>query len=328
MKIPDSDCLSVVAVIIPCYKVRKHILDVIRRIGPEVSKVYVVDDECPEHSGIYVEKNCEDTRVKVIFNKKNLGVGGAVISGYEAALADGAEILVKIDGDGQMPPELLPNFIAPIQERIADYTKGNRFYSFYNVRTMPKVRLLGNAVLSFMTKISSGYWSIFDPTNGYTAIHKTALNRIDLKNVSKRYFFESDMLVKLGAERAVVIDIPMDAVYADEESGLNIKKIVPEFIKKHAFESIKRLVYTYFIRDFSLSSINLLFGLILIAFGTFFGSWKWIESSSSGHFASSGTVILAALPILLGFQMLLSFLAYDIGNQPKNPLSSLLKIKK
>ena len=327
MMIPNSECLSFVAVIIPCYKVRKHILDVIQRIGPEVKRIYVVDDECPEHSGIFVENNCEDTRVKVLFNKNNLGVGGAVIAGYEAALADGAEIMVKIDGDGQMSPELLPNFIAPIQERTADYTKGNRFYSFYNVRTMPKVRLLGNAVLSFMTKISSGYWSIFDPTNGYTAIHKTVLNRIELKNISKRYFFESDMLVKLGAERAVVIDIPMDAVYADEISGLNVKNIVPEFVKKHAFETIKRIIYTYFIRDFSLASVNLIFGLLLITFGSIFGILKWIESSSSGHFASSGTVILAALPILLGFQMLLSFLAYDIGNQPKNPLSSLLKNK-
>lgn len=317
-----------VAAIIPCYKVRKHILDVIRRIGPEVSKVYVVDDECPEFSGMYVQENCKDDRVKVLFNKKNMGVGGAVIVGYQAALADGVEIMVKIDGDGQMAPELLQNFIAPIQDGIADYTKGNRFYSFYNVRTMPNIRLFGNAVLSFMTKISSGYWSIFDPTNGYTAIHKTALKRLDLKNISNRYFFESDMLVKLGAERAVVVDVPMEALYADEQSGLHIRKIVPEFIKKHAFESIKRLIYGYLIRDFSIASVNLIFGLLLVVFGTTFGIWKWIVSASSGELASSGTVILAAMPILLGFQFLLSFLAYDIGNQPRIPLLSLLKVQK
>lgn len=316
---------NLVAVVIPSYRVRKHILDVICRIGAEVCKIYVVDDACPEQSGCFVEQECHDPRVKVLYNEKNRGVGGAVMAGYRAALADGMTIMVKIDGDGQMAPELLPNFITPLLEQRADYAKGNRFYSFYNVRAMPNMRLFGNAVLSFMTKVSSGYWSIFDPTNGYTAIHRAALVRLDLKNVSERYFFESDMLVKLGSERAVVIDIPMEAVYADEESGLRISKIVPEFIKKHSFESLKRLVYTYLIRDFSLASINLVIGLLLIAFGTSFGAWKWVESVSSGQVASSGTVILSALPIILGFQLLLSFLAYDIANQPRIALCSLLR---
>lgn len=313
-----------VAVVIPCYKVRKHVLEVISRIGPEVSAIYAVDDACPEQSGQFIERTCKDSRVKVLYNEKNKGVGGAVITGYRAALADGKEIIVKIDGDGQMAPELLPNFIVPILDRQADYTKGNRFYSFYNVRSMPRMRLWGNAVLSFMTKISSGYWNIFDPTNGYTAIHRSVLGRIDLKNVSERYFFESDMLVKLGAERAVVIDIPMEAVYADEESNLRVSKIVPEFFKRHCFESVKRLIYTYLIRDFSLASVNLILGILLMAFGTVFGGVKWFESVTSGHVASAGTVILSALPIILGFQLLLSFLAYDIANQPRIPLSRLL----
>lgn len=316
---------AAVAVVIPCYKVRKHVLDVIRRIGPDVSKIYAVDDACPEQSGRFIELECRDPRVKVLYNDKNRGVGGAVIAGYRAAMADGMAIMVKIDGDGQMAPELLPDFIAPLQELRADYAKGNRFYSFHNVRAMPRVRLFGNAVLSFMTKISSGYWSIFDPTNGYTAIHRSALARIDLKNVSERYFFESDMLVKLGAERAVVIDIPMDAIYADEESGLRISKIVPEFIGKHGAESIKRIIYTYLLRDFSLASLNLVFGLLLLIFGGSFGVWNWVESISSGQVASSGTVILSALPIILGFQLLLGFLAYDIANQPRIPLSSLIR---
>ena len=313
-----------VAVVIPCYKVRKHVLNVIHRIGPEVRAIYAVDDACPEQSGQFIEQTCQDPRVKVLYNDINKGVGGAVITGYRAALADGMEIVVKIDGDGQMAPELLPNFITPILDRQADYTKGNRFYSFYNVRSMPRLRLWGNAVLSFMTKISSGYWNTFDPTNGYTAIHRSVLARIDLKNVSERYFFESDMLVKLGAERAVVIDIPMEAIYADEESNLHVAKIVPEFFKKHCFESVKRLIYTYLIRDFSLASVNLILGMLLMVFGTVFGALKWVESITSGHVASAGTVILSALPIMLGFQLLLSFLAYDIANQPRIPLSRLL----
>ncbi len=314
-----------IAVVIPSYKVKAHVLDVIRRIGPEVERIYAVDDACPQQSGRFIQENCSDPRVKVVFNEVNLGVGGAVVAGYRAALADGMDVMVKIDGDGQMAPELLPDFVEPIRNFLADYTKGNRFYSFYNVRSMPRMRLFGNAVLSFMTKISSGYWSIFDPTNGYTAIHRTVLSRIDLDNLARRYFFETDMLVKLGAERAVVLDIPMEAVYADEESGLKISRIVPEFMRKHAFESIKRVIYSYLIRDFSFASVSLVFGLLLMGGGLSFGAVEWIHSVRSGHVASSGTVILAALPIILGFQLLLSFLAYDISNQPRIPLLQLLR---
>jgi len=317
-----------IAVIIPCYKVKKMVLGVIRRIGPEVALIYAVDDACPDESGRFIMENCTDPRVKVVFNIQNMGVGGAVIAGYKAALADGATILVKIDGDGQMPPELLSDFVEPIMHHEADYTKGNRFYSYYNVRTMPKVRLFGNAVLSFMTKMSSGYWGVFDPTNGYTAIHKTALSRIDLSTLSKRYFFETDMLVKLGAERAVILDIPMEAVYGEEESGLKVSKIIPEFMRKHLFELCRRIIYSYFVRDFSFASVALFFGVVLTAFGTIFGATAWAESIRTGHIATTGTVILSALPVIIGFQLLMSFLAFDIANQPRVPLSTLIRSRK
>lgn len=313
-----------VAVVIPCYRVRHKILDVLARIGPEVSRIYVVDDACTEQSGRFVERHCSDPRVRVLYNEVNRGVGGAVIAGYRAALADGISIIVKIDGDGQMAPELLPDFIAPIRAGLADYTKGNRFYSLYNVRAMPKIRLFGNAVLSFMTKLSSGYWSVFDPTNGYTAIHRVALGRIDLGNLSERYFFESDMLVKLGAERAVVVCVPMEAVYADEKSGLSIVRVIPEFLRRHSFESIRRLIYKYLVRDFNLASLHLLCGLLLLAFGTGFGAWKWFDSLSTERLASTGTVMLSALPVILGVQLLLSFFAYDIASEPRTPLCRLL----
>ena len=316
-----------VAVVIPCYRVRDHVLNVINSIGPEVGIIFAVDDACPDKSGAYIQEMCRDPRVRVVFHQQNKGVGGAVVSGYRAALAAGAEIVVKVDGDGQMDPALLPDFIAPLIAREADYTKGNRFYSYHNIRSMPGIRLFGNAVLSFMTKLSSGYWQMFDPTNGYTAIHAIALRRIDLNHVQTRYFFESDMLIRLGGIRAVVHDIPMEAVYGTEISGLKIRNIIPEFMKNHALEIMKRLVYSYFLRDFSLASVNLLVGAIMIVFGIVFGTVSWFQSFSTGHAASTGTVILAALPIILGVQLVLSFLAFDIGNVPRLPLCRLSSLR-
>jgi dolichol-phosphate mannosyltransferase len=315
--------LPMIAVVIPCYHVRSHVLGVIESIGPEVDLIFAIDDCCPEQSGQFITENCKDPRVKVIRHSANKGVGGAVVTGYRAALASGADIVVKIDGDGQMDPRLLPQFIAPLVNHEADYTKGNRFYSFHNVRQMPQLRLFGNAVLSFVTKMSSGYWKVFDPTNGYTAIHWSALSRLDLQHLAERYFFESDMLVKLGGIRAVVRDIPMEAVYGDEKSGLNIKKIAPEFLGRHFRAMVRRIVYSYFLRDFSLASMQLVFGILLFGFGTIFGMWKWWESIVSGHQTGTGTIMVSVLPVILGFQLLLGFFAFDINSEPTEPLSRL-----
>lgn len=179
-----------IAVVIPSYKVTNHILGVIAGMGPEVAKIYVVDDCCPEQSGTYVEQHCIDPRVVVLRNPENQGVGGAVMTGYRAAIEDNMDIIVKVDGDGQMDPALIPQFIEPILAGEADYTKGNRFFDLEEIRAMPKVRLFGNAALSFMTKFSSGYWDLFDPTNGYTAIHRDVARHLPFGKISKRYFLK------------------------------------------------------------------------------------------------------------------------------------------
>ncbi|WP_019028724.1 glycosyltransferase family 2 protein [Colwellia piezophila] len=309
-----------IAVIIPCYRVKAFVLDVIKKIGAEVDFIIAVDDKCPENSGEFIQKSCDDKRLSVIFHDENKGVGGAVISGYNAALELGATIFVKIDGDGQMDPKIMPSIIAPILSGLADYTKGNRFHSFYNVREMPKFRLFGNACLSFLTKISSGYWSLFDPTNGYTAIHRAALEKIELQNVSERYFFETDMLIKLGDSRAVIMDVPMEAIYGDEESNLKISNIFRQFITGNIKASIRRIIYSYYMRDFNIASAELFLGLCFTIFGFLYGSVNWVLSIVNNEVASTGTVMLATLPILLGVQMLLAFLNYDVGNEPKVPL--------
>jgi dolichol-phosphate mannosyltransferase len=309
-----------IAVVIPSYKVRNHILNVISQIGPEVGRIYVVDDCCPDGSGDFVEGNCKDERVTVIRNPENQGVGGAVMTGYKAAITDGMDIIVKLDGDGQMDPNLIPNFVEPIVAGEADYTKGNRFFDLEEIRAMPKVRLFGNAVLSLMTKLSSGYWDLFDPTNGYTAIHVEVARHLPFGKISRRYFFETDMLFRLNTLRVVVVDIPMDAKYGDEESNLKISKIIWEFFFKHIRSFGKRIFYNYYLRDMSLASFELPIGLIMLFFGVVFGGYHWLTSVQTGSPTPAGTVMLSAIPIIIGIQFILAFLAYDISSVPRRPL--------
>lgn len=308
-----------IAVVIPCYRVTRHIIAVISSIGNEVWRIYVVDDACPDGSGKYVEELCLDQRVQVVYHGSNQGVGGAVMTGYRAAIADGAEVIVKVDGDGQMDTSLIRDFIEPILCGEADYTKGNRFFDLEEIYAMPRVRLFGNSVLSFMTKFSSGYWDLFDPTNGYTAIHADVARHLPFRKISCRYFFETDMLFRLNILRAVVVDIPMDAKYGDEVSNLSISKIMGEFLVKHLRNFIKRIFYNYYLRDLSLASIELPLGLLMLLVGTIFGAFHWIESARQGVTAPAGTVMLAALPILMGVQILLAFLGYDIASVPRRP---------
>ena len=308
-----------VCVVIPSYRVVNHILGVISEIGPEVGRIYVVDDKCPDGSGDYVEANCKDPRVVILRHDINQGVGGAVMTGYRAAIENGADIIVKVDGDGQMDASLIPSFIEPILAGEADYTKGNRFYDLEEIRAMPGLRLLGNAVLSFMTKASSGYWDIFDPTNGYTAIQADIARYLPFKKISSRYFFETDMLFRLNTLRAVVIDIPMDAKYGDEISNMKISKIIGEFLFKHVRNFSKRIFYNYYLRDVSLASIELPLGVLLLGCGVFFGGWNWMLASREGIATPAGTVMLSAIPILVGLQLVLAFLAYDIASVPRRP---------
>lgn len=310
-----------IAVAIPCYKVTQHVLGVIAAIGPEVDTIYAVDDACPDNSGRFIEENNSDTRVRVLYNPENRGVGGAVATAYTAAIADGMDIVVKIDGDGQMNPALLPHFVRPIVRGQADYAKGNRFYRPESLRGMPAVRLFGNAVLSLMTKFSCGYWSSMDPTNGYTAIHTAVLRKLPLEKLERRYFFETDMLYHLNTIRAVVHDVPMDAVYADEESNLKVSKVLPEFLRKHAVRLVRRYAYLYLLRDFNIGSLYSLLGAALCLTGALFGSAHWLHSVTTGQPASSGTVMIAALPLIIGIQFLIAFLHYDVSNVPHKALS-------
>jgi glycosyltransferase involved in cell wall biosynthesis len=313
-----------IAVVIPCYRVSRHVLDLIEHIGPEVGLIIVVDDACPEGSGQLVEAEANDARVRVLHHQVNQGVGGAVITGYKAARDAGASVIVKLDGDGQMNPALITRFVQPIISGHADYTKGNRFYNVKDLRNMPRFRIFGNAALSFMTKLSSGYWQVFDPTNGYTALSARLVDELPTDYIRKRYFFESDMLFWLGTLRASVIDIPISAIYADEVSGLKIERVLPDFLAGHLRNMLKRVFYNYFLRGFSVASLELVLGLISLIFGTTFGAYQWRLGLILDRAATTGTVMIAALPIIVGVQLLLSFLNYDIASVPRTAIHPML----
>jgi hypothetical protein len=242
------------------------------------------------------------------------------MTGYRAAIDDAAEVIVKVDGDGQMDPILISDFIRPILSGDADYTKGNRFFNIEDIREMPNIRMFGNAALSFMSKFSCGYWDIFDPTNGYTAIHANVAQYLPFTKISNRYFFESDILFRLNTLRAVVIDIPMSAKYADEASSLKITNIIGEFFLKHFINFFKRIFYNYYLRDMSIASIELPLGVLLFIFGIIFGGLHWFHAVNLELSTSPGTVMLSALPTLMGMQLILAFFSYDIGSVPRSPL--------
>ena len=309
-----------VAVVIPCYRVRDQILEVLEGIGPEVTAIYVVDDACPESTGNHVTTHCRDSRVRVLRNESNRGVGGATMRGYQAAIDEGMDILVKLDGDGQMDPALIPALVRPLRDGQADYAKGNRFFDLDVVSRMPAVRLAGNAMLSFVNKVTSGYWDIMDPTNGFTAIHASVCRALPLQKIARDYFFESDMLFRLATLRAVVLDVPMPALYGDETSNIKLGRVAVTFPGRYVVRAAKRLFYGYFLRDFNAGTVQFLLGMLLALGGAAFGAVHWYRSVETGVPASTGTVILAALPILLGGHLLISALNFDIAHLPRRPL--------
>jgi glycosyltransferase involved in cell wall biosynthesis len=311
--------LPIIAVVIPAYRAENHIAAVLSKIPAFIHTIIVVDDRSPDNTAAVVSA-WPDPRVRLVRHAENQGVGGAVMTGYAAAVEAGADVIVKMDSDDQMDPRYLQALIAPIISKQADYTKGNRFLHIRELTAMPLVRRIGNAGLSFMTKLASGYWQIFDPTNGYTAISGSVARLIRREAISSRYFFESSLLLELSLLRAVVRDVPMAALYGDEVSSLSERDALLGFPPRLLRGFLRRLVIQYYLRDFSAFSLFLLAGIAFTAFGSAWGAYHWYLSVQFGHLASTGTVMIAVLPIVLGIQFLLQCGVWDIQNTPTQPL--------
>jgi hypothetical protein len=221
-----------------------------------------------------------------------------------------------MDGDGQMSPDDLDDLVAPLMVGRADYSKGNRFVDLRALRQMPRRRLFGNALVSFASKLACGYWNMLDVSNGFTAITRDVASQIDFSRISDRYFFETSMLVELNILRATVADVQMPARYGDEQSSLRISRVATTFPPLLVHGLLRRFYWRYIIEEFGVVSICVLAGVPLLLFGFIFGAWHWIEIIRTGGFASAGTVFVAALPIILGMQLLLQAIMLDVLSSP------------
>lgn len=313
------------AVVIPAYRTEKEILAVLQGIPAFIRHIIVVDDASPDSSADLVTAAAKkNRRILLVRHTKNQGVGGAMVTGFKKALELGAEIVIKLDGDGQMDPQYIPALITPLITGEADYAKGNRFRDFDALRQMPIVRRIGNLGLSFLTKAATGYWNIFDPTNGYFAIRAEMLAQLSLDRIDKGYYFETSMLSRLYLRDAFVQDVTIPARYRNEVSSLSIRRVLFEFPYKLTRTLIKRIILKYFIFDFSMMSIYLLTGIPLLLFGLIFGITKWIQYAELGVAAPTGTVILPTLSVILAIQILLSAIEIDLNAAPRKAISKAL----
>lgn len=314
-----------IAAVIPAYRVERDIEQVLSELPPYIKHIIVVDDASPDSTADLVTALAQkDIRITLIRHSKNQGVGGAMLTGFRKAMELGAQIAIKLDGDGQMDAVHIPALIMPLIQGKADYTKGNRFRDFISLRKMPFIRRIGNLGLSFLTKAATGYWNIFDPTNGYFAIRTELLAQLPLEHIDKRYFFETSMLANLYLVNAFVLDVPIPARYGNETSNLSIRRTLFEFPFKLFRTFLRRILLKYYIYDFSIASLYIVTGFPLLLFGLIFGITKWIQYASRNIPAPTGTVMLPTLSVILGIQIILSAIEIDIKSTPRQPLNNPL----
>lgn len=314
-----------IAMVIPAYRVERDIEAVLNSLPPYIKNIIVVDDASPDSTFERVTAAAQkDERIIILRHSQNQGVGGAMLTGFQKALELNAQIIIKLDGDGQMDPARIPALIEPLIEGKADYTKGNRFRDFKSLQKMPFVRRVGNLGLSFLTKVATGYWNLFDPTNGFFAIRAEVLDQLPFEKIDRRYFFETSMLANLYLLNALVLDIPMPARYGNEISSLSIRRALFEFPYKLSTIFLRRILLRYYLYDFSMVSLYLLIGVPLLLFGGTFGGIKWIQYASQNIPAPTGTVMLPTLSVILGIQILLSAIEIDMNSAPRKALSDPL----
>ena len=316
-----------VSVVIPAYNEEKHISNVINGIPKFVDLIIVVDDCSNDKTIAEVKKSTKINNIVILENSFNKGVGGSFMDGLKLALEKGSDIIVKVDGDNQMRLDYMKNLIEPLIDMTADYTKGNRFFDFEYIQQMPFVRRIGNMALSFLSKIASGYWDLFDPTNGFIAITKEAAIRICYKRIDNRFFFEQSLLHELYLIDAVVRDVNIPAKYGDEESKLSILHTVINFPSKIIRGLVRRIWLKKFVFNFSIDAIYILLGSLMVFGGSTYGLANWIKYATIGVGAPTGKVVIPSMLIILGVQFLISAIQMDIVSVPKIPIKKKLEKK-
>jgi glycosyltransferase involved in cell wall biosynthesis len=302
-----------IAVIIPAYNEEKLIGRALGTIPSFVDHMIVVDDASRDRTGEIVKTyQKEDPRVVYMSHTKNEGVGGAIISGYKWARDKEIQISVVMAGDAQMDPEDLPRLLDPVVEGKVDYSKGNRLFTGKAWKIIPKTRYLGNAILSLLTKIVSGYWHVADSQSGYGAVSLQVLKTIDLDTIYKRYGMPNDFLVRLNVYQFKVRDVPVNPIYGiGERSGIRIYKVVfsLSFLLLKLF--LWRLKEKYVIRDFHPLVLFYLMGFVLTPVGVIFGSYLLILRILVGSVAAT-SALFAAFFSISGLQSLLFAMWFDM----------------
>lgn len=301
------------AVVIPAYNAGATIESVLNQMPACVDWIIVIDDGSRDDT-LEILRRTKDRRTMAIRHDQNQGVGGAMVTGFSKALELGADLVAKIDADGQMDPRYLAKFSRAAIRHHCDYVKANRFGHIDALPAMPRIRLVGNLVLTFLTKAASGYWNVFDPQNGYVMITRTMLKRLDLARVDKSYFFENSMLINLNVLRAKIAEIYLPAQYNGEASSMVLKRIVLSFPGKLLRGFLYRVYHKYIFRSLSPFALLFVFGLLAMAWGSVWGLMAWWRSHATGIAATTGTVILALLPLLLGWSALLQALVLDVAD--------------
>jgi glycosyltransferase involved in cell wall biosynthesis len=303
-----------IAVVVPAYLEERHVGEVIRNAPELVDHIIVVDDASPDATS-EAARGAADPRVEVIRHEQNTGVGGAILTGHARAVELGADVAVVMAGDNQMDPAYLPALLDPIVERGYGFTKANRFFSTTSFKGMPRHRIFGNVVLTFLTKVASGYWHLVDPQNGYTAVRTDVLRRLPLDKVAKRYEFENDLLIWLNILDVRALDVPVPAVYRDEVSSIRLSSVIVRLLRLLFVGFWRRVWLKYVLWSFSPIALLLFTGSTLVAFGILVGLWV-LAHTLGPETASAGTVLLAVTPFLVGTQMLIQALVLDIQATP------------
>lgn len=303
-----------IAAVVPAYCEEAHIALVIETMPEIVDLIVVVDDASPDAT-YDAAISTNDPRLTVIRLPENQGVGGAIMAAHTAAIELGSDINVVFAGDAQMDPAYLPALLKPIVHDGYGFTKANRFYSSKSFQGMPVYRILGNVVLSFLNKLASGYWNLFDPQNGYTATTTDVLKRLDFDHIAKRYEFENDFLMHLNILNVRAKDVPIPAVYGNEVSAIKLHKVIPALLRLLTRGFTRRIMLKYVIGTFSPIALFLFFGSLLVVWSFLFGLWVLYETIGPAV-ASTGTVLLCVAPGLVGLQFLLTALQLDIQASP------------
>jgi glycosyltransferase involved in cell wall biosynthesis len=305
-----------VAAIIPAYNEEKLITKTVETLPDFVDAAVCVDDCSTDSTWEVLSKLAKkNKKVVPIHLDVNEGIGGAYIHGFERALDDGMDLIVTMAGDAQCNPDYIKNMIDTLLTENLDYVKANRFVHLEELKAMPKYRRIGNTIITILTKFSSGYYSIFDSQNGYGVHRRSNLEKLNFDHIGRRYDYENTLLIAMAIMGAKIKDEPVPAIYADEVSTIPVFKTTMRALKVIWKGLWRRIYYKYVVYNFHPIALFLLGGLLLGGVGTLYGLFLVIEKIVNNVTPSSGTVMLSVLPIVLGFQLLLSAITMDMNNE-------------